>query len=112
MKNLLRLLIPFSFSALHVFGQGELPVDMYTGTPIIEIPIWTVQSHDLSDPVSLTYNAKGVKLDETNGQFGVSWSLQAGGSISREVRGLPDDFPGSSTDRRRGWLYLKFGSAT
>ncbi|HEY0652111.1 MAG TPA: hypothetical protein VGD65_03245 [Chryseosolibacter sp.] len=94
------------------FGQGELPVDMYTGSPIIEVPIWTVKGHDLVDPIRLSYKAKGVQLDETNGQFGVSWSLQAGGEISREVRGLPDDFTGTGTDRRRGWLYLKYASAT
>ena len=91
-----------------VFSQGEIPVDMYTGTPSIEIPVANITSHDLSDRISLVYNAKGVRVAEASGPFGMGWSLNTGGSIRREVRGLPDDYTGTtSNDQRRGWLYLK-----
>jgi hypothetical protein len=90
------------------FGQGEVPVDMFTGTPSIAVPIWTISSHDLSDNIRLVYNAKGLRVGEPSGDVGLGWSLDVGGSITREVRGLPDDYIGTTaSDTRRGWLYTK-----
>ncbi|RAW01107.1 hypothetical protein [Pseudochryseolinea flava] len=87
------------------YGQGELPVDMYTGTPTIQFPISAVIDRDLGQPVSLIYSAGGVRLDEPSGNFGLGWSLSASASVSRIVKGLPDDFTGIGSDLRRGWLY-------
>jgi hypothetical protein len=87
-------------------SQGEIPVDMYTGTPHIQIPIANIGSHDLSEMVSLSYNAKGIRPSESNGIFGLSWELNAGARIYREVRGLPDDFKGAGSSRR-GWLHKR-----
>lgn len=42
-------------------AQGELPVDMYTGSPSISIPIWRISDHDISEPIVMSYNANGVK---------------------------------------------------
>jgi hypothetical protein len=89
----------FMFSFAFSFAQGELPVDMYTGTPSVTVPIWNVSSYDLNEPVSLDYNAN----DRSPSRFGVGWKLKVGGSITREVRGLPDDF--GNGDTRKGWLY-------
>ena len=83
-----------------VRSQDEIPVNLYTGTPAIEIPIWTLTDHDIRVPVSLTYAASGVKLQESAGWFGLGWDLIAAGSIRREVRGLPDDF---QDEGRIGW---------
>jgi len=102
------LLAVCAFSA---HGQGEVPVNFYTGTPNIEIPIINLVSHDLSDAISLTYDARGVRPRESEGDFGLSWSLNYGGSISREVRGLPDDFIGTGSDLRRGWLSIGAGTS-
>lgn len=85
---------------------------MYTGTGNFQVPIWNVSSRDISDPVSMVYSVRGVKLNERGGRFGVSWDLNAGGSVSREVRGLPDDFKGIGNDRRRGWFYQKYSTST
>jgi hypothetical protein len=104
--------ICFISPCFYASGQGEIPVNMYAGTGYIEIPISNVSVRDVSDAVSLTYSIKGVKLQERGGKFGVSWDLSAGGSIVREVRGLPDDFKGTGNDRRRGWLYQKYGTTT
>jgi hypothetical protein len=89
-------------------GQGEVPVNMFTGNPSIEVPIWTIKGHDLSDNIRLVYNAKGLRVGEPTGVVGLGWSLDVGGSITREVRGLPDDYTGTTAaDTRRGWLYNK-----
>jgi hypothetical protein len=68
-------------------------VNLYTGTANVSIPICNLTADNLSLPVSLNYVAgNGVKVeDDTDGYVGQGWSLQAGGMISRMVRGLPDE---------------------
>jgi hypothetical protein len=102
----------FFFCSSMVSAQGELPVNMYTGAPIIGIPIATVGAGGISDQVSLTYNTGGVRVGAESGEFGVNWSLSAGGSISREVRGLPDDFLRSTAPIRKGWLHQNASGVT
>ncbi|UXE67661.1 MAG: PKD domain-containing protein [Chryseotalea sp. WA131a] len=100
---LLHFLMASSFNCL---SQGEIPVDMFTGTPSIQIPLWSLTDYDLVDNVQLNYKSTGLRVGQPVGDFGIGWSLQAGGSITREVKGLPDDFQGVGADLRRGWLYL------
>ncbi len=69
----------------------EMPVGLSTGTPEINIPLYTLQQGKLSVPVGLSYNASGIKVEETASWTGLGWNLRGGGSINRVVRGLPDD---------------------
>lgn len=71
------------------FGMYE--VDLSKGLPVISIPIYTIQSGDLVYPISLSYNLSGIKVAELAGWVGLGWSLNVGGSISRIVKGLPDE---------------------
>jgi hypothetical protein len=96
-KLLLFALVLFSGTA---FAQLEIPVDMYTGKPSITIPLWTVTARDISEPILLSYDANSATQES---RFGMGWKLQAGGSISREVRTYPDDV-GYLLDTK-GWLY-------
>lgn len=69
-------------------------VDLYTGTARINIPICNLGSKELSIPVSLNYVAgRGVKLQNFATPVGLGWQLNAGGNISRVVRGYPDERP-------------------
>jgi hypothetical protein len=83
--------IPPSPEAASLGKYGDIPVGYYTGAPNISIPLYTIQSRDLSVPVSLSYNAGGIKVEEAASSVGLGWSLSAGGVITRTVRGLPDD---------------------
>ncbi len=86
-----------------VYAQGEIPVNMYTGQPGININLYTLADHDLSENISLSYDVNGTNLN-SGSVYGVGWSLSTGGQqISRQVRGLPDDF--GNGDTRKGWLY-------
>src|SRR5258708_34968323 len=99
--------IPFCLvllSSLSAMSQGEVPVDFHIGKPLIGVPLVTVSSHELSDAVSLVYDAGGIRVQQPSGKFGIGWDLQAGGSIRREVRSLPDEFLGTGSDTRRGWF--------
>ncbi|MEX0274996.1 MAG: hypothetical protein AB3N16_11525, partial [Flavobacteriaceae bacterium] len=40
----------------------------------------------------MTYDATGVKVEQSATQVGLSWNLALGGRVSRSVNGLPDDY--------------------
>lgn len=86
-------------------AQPSIPVDPLTGRAAISIPIWQMSKGDLSVPISISYTGNGVRVDEGEGSAGMSWNLNAGGAVSREVRGWPDDYQVSGGDLRKGWLY-------
>ena len=44
-------------------------------------------------PISMSYSSEAVKMESEAGCVGLGWSLDVG-SISRDVRGLPDDYKG------------------
>lgn len=73
---------------------GDVPVSYYTGTPQIEIPLATIQATGVEIPVKLTYHASGIKVNEVASWVGLGWSLRAGGTITRTVRGRPDEVGG------------------
>lgn len=85
---------PITFQSPNVASLGlyrETPVSLYTGTPQIEIPIYTLKTNGIVLPISLSYDASGVRPDNHPGWVGTNWSLQCGGVITRTVRGLPDE---------------------
>lgn len=70
---------------------GDIPVSEFTGAPNINIPLFDLKGRTLTLPVSLSYNSSGIKVGEIAGWAGQGWSLNAGGVITRTLRGLPDD---------------------
>jgi YD repeat-containing protein len=87
----LNSLLPLSPNANAIMKYGDVPVTLSNGIPGINIPIYTVDENGLQLPISLSYHAGGIKVDEPASWVGLAWSLSAGGAITREVRGLPDD---------------------
>ena len=107
MKKYILLLL--SFLSLNAFGNSEIsqyiptpnsasigsygvvPVSMYTGKPEISIPLHTLNFRGFSLPISLNYDGSGVKVNDMPGWVGSGWSLNAGGVITRSVRGTIDE---------------------
>lgn len=83
-------IVPPSPTAANLSKYGNVPVTMYTGMANVSVPIFTVQGNDLSLPISLTYNYNGYKPAEQISWIGLGWSLQAGGVITHNVKGLDD----------------------
>ncbi|MEO8583014.1 MAG: DUF5977 domain-containing protein, partial [Flavitalea sp.] len=88
----LKYIAPNSPDAAALGKYGEIPVGNYTGIPAISIPIYTIKSRDLELPISINYHAGGIRLEEKASSVGCGWSLNAGGIISRTIRGMPDDY--------------------
>jgi hypothetical protein len=75
-----------------VFAKnGNIPVGTYTGVPNINVPLFAIKDGDINLPITLSYNASGIKVEEDAGWAGLGWSLNTGGQITRAIRGK-DDF--------------------
>jgi len=69
---------------------GDLPVDHSTGIPRISLPLTSISDRDITVDVSLSYYASGIKVDQEASWVGLGWSLNAGGVITCQTRGVPD----------------------
>lgn len=94
------------------FAQNNIvQVDHLTGTANVRVPLFTIANGEVSVPVSLVYSGTGIKPKDTEGTAGMGWDLDAGGTITREVRGLPDDCKKDRAGNDRvGWLYNTNGT--
>lgn len=90
-------IIPASPTAQTFMRYGEIPVDYSTGVPSIEIPIFTVEGRQLKVPISISYHASGVKVNDIASEVGLAWALNAGGLVSRTINGRRDEVAGTRT---------------
>jgi len=86
--------IPPSPEAASLGRYGEIPVELSKGTPSINIPVYEVISGSLKLPISFSYHASGVRVNDVATSVGLSWTLNAGGAITRAVNGKPDESVG------------------
>lgn len=70
---------------------ADYPVSYYTGAPTINIPMYNLKDGSLSVSMSLNYHPSGIRVSEISSWVGLGWALNAGGMISRSVRGGPDE---------------------
>lgn len=102
-KPVLASVLGLFFSSL-VFAQSAVNVNPLSGSANISIPIYTISSGQVSLPITLTYNS-GVKVLDVEGTAGMGWQLNAGGQVSRQVHGLPDDVTKDiGGNSRIGWM--------
>ncbi len=81
----------------------DTPVNYYSGIPNIGLPIFEINTGDFSLPISLSYHAGGVRIAEEASWVGLGWSLNAGGMITRQIRG-EDDIHSGYNHSIRGYL--------
>src|SRR5206468_12879173 len=86
----LRVSVP-SPTAASLGRFGDIPVSLSRGVPEITIPLFTVKGKTLELPVSLKYHGGGIRVEEIGSWVGIGWALEAGGVITRSVRGWADD---------------------
>ncbi|MFD1602332.1 hypothetical protein ACFSJW_18835 [Flavobacterium artemisiae] len=75
------------FESFTPIGTSEM-VDLSSGDFSYNIPIMDVGGY----PLNLAYNS-GVSMDQEASWVGLGWNLDVG-QITRQLRGLPDDFNG------------------
>lgn len=77
-------------SNINVMGTG-VTVDKFNGTLNANIPLQGYKGREMDLPLSISYTATGIKVDQVAGYTGLGWVLNAGGRIVRHIDGLPDD---------------------
>ncbi|SHM96821.1 RHS repeat protein [Flavobacterium chilense] len=65
-------------------------VSEYTGSASINVPIYQIQIGQISIPIELNYSATGIKVEETASNVGQNWSLNAGGMVTKVIKGIED----------------------
>ena len=85
---------------------GELQVGNYTGTPNISIPLYTIESGDLSLPITLENLGTAIRVDQEATWVGLNWMLNAGGAVTTQ---LSPNYGGNGLyagSEKREWDYL------
>ncbi len=97
----------------------EVPVSYYTGIPDINIPLFNIPTNNKSVNVNvqLKYHPLNAKPDDRSGETGLGWSLIAGGTISRTIRGGGADeknrtIPFSSPPKPKFGIYEQVNNPT
>lgn len=88
-------LYPKSPQAAGLAKYVDYPVDKSSGVINVSIPIYTIKARGFELPISLDYHTGGVKVDQLATSVGLGWVLNAGGMITRTVKGTwPDEAGG------------------
>jgi hypothetical protein len=90
----------------------DVSVNLFTGSAVVPLPLYTLTDGALQVPISLDFNASGIKAEEVASWVGLGWNLNAGGMISRMTKDKPDEgkldmISGnwSSYDHRKGYYF-------
>jgi len=83
--------IPPNPDAASLAKYADYPVDLSTGVVQVNIPVWEIKCGNISVPISLSYHGSGIPVAETPSYVGLGWTLNAGGAITRTIRGCADD---------------------
>lgn len=88
-------IVPPTPNALKMTEYYAQRPNMYTGTASVTIPLHTINFDGWEIPLSISYNATGVRTNEEAGEVGLGWALNATALISRTIRGSDDLVTGS-----------------
>ncbi|KFF16539.1 RHS repeat domain-containing protein [Flavobacterium hydatis] len=94
-------LLPTIFSAspnaASLGAYGQIPVNLFNGLPNINVNLYNIKVDNFEMPVSISYNLASIKPEERPGWVGLGWCLNAGGAITRIVKGGVDEVVVSGT---------------
>lgn len=77
---------------------GNVPINLYTGTLDLKIPIYSVPSGGGKNiDVFVSYDSSGFLPHKKADYAGMGWSLLAGGRITRSLNRMADEYQGIPT---------------
>ena len=76
---------------LALLAQSGVSTSLFTGRMSYTIPIYSIEDPDFNLDIALQYSSDGFKPFQPSGFYGQDWSLIAGGCITRQVMGMPDE---------------------
>ncbi|MDU1893046.1 MAG: hypothetical protein E6767_20410 [Dysgonomonas sp.] len=70
--------------------HDNISINEYLGIPDISIPLCNMELPDINIPLSISYQATGIKVNQDASSVGIGWDLNTLGSIVQIVRGDDD----------------------
>lgn len=96
---------PVSPNAASLGNYGLYPVNKNLGKVGISIPVYSISEKGINIPISLNYNTSGIRLNDLASWVGLGWTLNAGGAIIRNTKGLPDKTYSSNIPALKDLVY-------
>ncbi len=90
-QKLLPQITPKSPNVASLEKFSHYLVNLYSGLPSIEIPLYEIKVGSISVPIKLSYHASGNKVNENASWVGLGWSLTGDYTIGRNIRGRADE---------------------
>lgn len=84
--------IPPSPQAATFLKYRDYPVDLSTGLVDISVPLMNLKLKSYEFPITAKFHASGQKVDLSYSELGNNWKLAAYGMITREIRGVSDEY--------------------
>lgn len=84
--------LPPAPNAAAIIKHDALSINKNNGSPSFNIPLFTVKGNKLAANISIGYSSTGIKVDEIASRVGMGWALNAGGVVTRTVRGVVDEW--------------------
>lgn len=78
-------------SASKISRHDNMSINEYLGIPNISFPLCNMELADINIPISISYQATGIKVNQDASCVGLGWDLNTLGSIVQVIRG-DDDF--------------------
>lgn len=86
-------------------GYLDTNISYNTGTTNFSIPLYELNLGNIKVPISISYNTKGIKVEQESSSVGLGWSLFVGGNVNRKINGIIDDFKSPNFDYCGGTMY-------
>lgn len=87
---------------------GQVSLNLSAGQLDYSIPFYEIRLGDFHWPIRLNYQYSGLRLEELTGEVGLGWSFDGlGATVTRQVRGLPDEHPRGyyGAESRRNYVF-------
>jgi|GEM_PF-1693862 len=72
---------------------GNVNASLSSGAASTSVPLFSLKEQSLNLDISLAYNYSGYRPSDPGGVLGIGWNLLAGGVITRNINGMPDEHP-------------------
>lgn len=92
-SKVLKEVIPPTPETQSFFKIAENLSNGFQGNATFSVPIYDVINDNLTIPIYLQYASNSNEVRNKSSRIGLGWNLNAGGMVSRTIRGLPDELP-------------------
>lgn len=65
------------------------PINLATGSIVMQAPLYTLQAGRIQLPLVLNYQATGIQVGQKASSVGLGWRLSGGGQITRVINWFP-----------------------